>query len=99
MDNKYAIGILAPVKMVTIIDDIYVLPRPLNAPLIIISKHINNWEYPNIFKYIPPLIIASSSSINKVKIFSPQNTKINVVIIPNPIAVRIPILQLLFILS
>ncbi|MPM78167.1 hypothetical protein SDC9_125178 [bioreactor metagenome] len=42
LDKIYANGTLAPVKIMLIIDGIYVLPRPLNAPIVIISIHINS---------------------------------------------------------
>ena len=82
-----------------IIDGIYVLPIPLNAPEVIISMHINNWEYPSIFRYFAPSFIVSDSFINIVKILLPPKINITVVINPNKLAIIKVILNPLFILS
>ena len=49
-DRISAAGIRAPVKKILTIDGGTVLPNPLKAPEVVISKHIKSCDTPNILK-------------------------------------------------
>lgn len=48
--KSIAIGILAVVRTTLTTDGGSVFPSPANAPPVVISAHMNNWEYPKILR-------------------------------------------------
>ena len=49
-DSAAATGSLADVKIMLRMEDGSVFPNPENAPTVVISMHMNIWEYPRIFR-------------------------------------------------
>ena len=49
-DSIRAVGILKAFKLMLVTDGGMVLPKPLKAPAVTASVHINNWDNPNILR-------------------------------------------------
>lgn len=74
-DNISAVGILNAFRVMPTTDGGTVFPKPLKAPAVTASVHMNSCDNPNILRYVTPYRIVSSSGINTEKIGLPANIK------------------------